>query len=89
MYDEDVFIAAAGEVNHQQLLFSGFSRIIFSACAGMGGLQRRDNPLMAGEFFKGIQRFIIGNRHIIGAANAVQIRMPGPTDGKSSPAEME
>lgn len=33
MYGENVFVAAAGEINHQQLLFSGFSRIIFSAWA--------------------------------------------------------
>lgn len=53
------------------------------------GLQRRDDPFVAGERFKRLQRFVIGDRHIVGAPGAVQIRVLRPNGRKSSPAEME
>ncbi len=48
-----------------------------------------DNPFVAGKRFKRVQRFVVGDRHIVSATGAVQNACCGPTDGKSSPAEME
>lgn len=48
MYGENVFVAAAGEINHQQLLFF---RVLAHHLQRVGqsvrGLQRRDNPFVA------------------------------------------
>ena len=42
---------------------------------GVGGFQRRDDPFMQAKRFKGFQGFIVGNRHVISASSAVEIRM--------------
>ena len=74
---EDVFIAATERLTTSSCSFSGFSRIIFSAwarawedsSAGMIPSCRQSNG------FKGFQGFIVGNRHVISASSAVEIRM--------------
>ena len=46
---EDVFVAAAGQVNHQQLLFFRFHASFQRVRQSMGGSPaRRNNPFMAG-----------------------------------------
>jgi hypothetical protein len=80
---EDVFVTATGQVNHQQLLFF---RVLFHhfqrVRQGVGRLQRRDDPFAAAQRFEGFQRFVIGNRNIIRATRAVQIRMLGSNGRK-------
>lgn len=90
MYGKDVFISAAREIDHQQLLFFRLLAHHFqSVRQRVGGFQRRDNSLMAAQRFEGFQRLIIGNGDIIRASDAVQVRMLRPNGREIEPAEME
>ena len=74
----EVLVAAAGEAHEVELAV----RLRQHPGERVGGLQRRDDPLQAGDLAKGRERLRVGDRDVAGAAAVAQVRRAaGPAPG--------
>ena len=67
-----ILVAAAGEIDHHQMILRLFRRELQNLGDGVRGLQRRDDALKLGQERKGVQRLVIGRRQKGDAADVVQ-----------------
>ena len=69
---EDILVAATTEVHHHQMVLRFLGCEFQNLGKSMGGFERRNDAFELGTQLKGIERFGIGRRKIIHAADIVE-----------------
>src|SRR5450759_5054374 len=73
-----VLVAAAGQIHQQDLVFRHARRDFRRLRQRVAGFQRRDDALVVAQVVKGLERFIVGNGGVLGAARVLQPGMLRP-----------
>ena len=77
----EVLVAAAGEIDHHQVILRLLRRELEHLGDGMGRLERRDDAFELGEKLERVERFVVGRRRNLMRPASASQACSGPMPG--------